>query len=62
MTTRRAACVLAVDGAALYEETNVASDPQHTARILGMASRLRQLRPNWPVDSEPNGPDPAEDE
>ena len=45
-----------------YEETNVASDPQHAARLLAMASRLRLLRPNWPIDSDPNGPDPAEDE
>jgi N-acetylglucosamine-6-sulfatase len=45
-----------------YEETNVAADPQHAARITAMATRLRQLRPNWPVDSDPNGPDPEEDE
>jgi len=45
-----------------YELTNVASDPQHAARIAQMAARLRQLRPNWPVDSDPNGPDPDEDE
>lgn len=45
-----------------YEETNVASDPQHAVRISTMATRLRQLRPNWPVDSDPNGPDPDEDE
>ena len=43
-----------------YELTNVASDPQHAARITAMAARLRQLRPNWPVDSDPNGPDPPE--
>jgi N-acetylglucosamine-6-sulfatase len=45
-----------------YELTNVASDPQHAARITQMAARLRQLRQNWPVDSDPNGPDPDEDE
>ena len=45
-----------------YEETNVASAPEHAARIANMATRLRQLRPNWPVDSDPNGPDPEEDE
>jgi choline-sulfatase len=45
-----------------YELTNVASDPQHAARIAQMAMRLRELRQNWPVDSDPNGPDPAEDE
>jgi len=45
-----------------YEETNVAGDPQHAVRVAAMATRLRALRPNWPVDSDPNGPDPAEDE
>ena len=45
-----------------YEQTNVASDPQHAARIAAMAARLRQLRPNWPTDSDPNGPDPDEDD
>jgi arylsulfatase A-like enzyme len=45
-----------------YEQTNVASDPQHAARITAMGMRLRQLRPNWPIDSDPNGPDPDEDE
>ncbi len=43
-----------------YEETNVASDPQHAVRVAAMAARLRALRPNWPLDSDPNGPDPAE--
>jgi hypothetical protein len=45
-----------------YEETNVASDPLHAARVAAMAARLRQLRQNWPVDSDPNGADPEEDE
>ena len=45
-----------------YELTNVASDPANAARIATMAARLRQLRPNWPIDSDPNGPDPEEDE
>ena len=45
-----------------YEQTNVATDPTHAARIAQMAARLRQLRPNWPIDSDPNGPDPEEDE
>jgi N-acetylglucosamine-6-sulfatase len=45
-----------------YELANVAGDPQHAARIAQMAMRLRQLRPNWPIDSDPNGPDPDEDE
>jgi arylsulfatase A-like enzyme len=43
-----------------YEETNVAT--ANPARVATMATRLRQLRPNWPVDADPNGPDPAEDE
>jgi arylsulfatase A-like enzyme len=50
---------LAVDP---YEETNVASAPENAARVSAMGLRLRALRPNWPVDSDPNGPDPEEDE
>jgi arylsulfatase A-like enzyme len=45
-----------------YELDNVASDPANAARIATMAARLRQLRPNWPIDSDPNGPDPDENE
>jgi arylsulfatase A-like enzyme len=45
-----------------YELVNVAADPQHAARIVAMAARLRELRPNWPVDSDPGGPDPPEEE
>jgi arylsulfatase A-like enzyme len=45
-----------------YEQTNVAGLPEHAARVTAMGMRLRQLRPNWPVDSDPNGPDPEEDE
>jgi N-acetylglucosamine-6-sulfatase len=45
-----------------YELTNVANDPQHASRITQMAMRLRALRENWPVDSDPNGPDPDEEE
>jgi arylsulfatase A-like enzyme len=45
-----------------YELTNVASDPANAMRIAQMAARIRQLRPNWPIDSDPNGPDPDEDE
>jgi N-acetylglucosamine-6-sulfatase len=44
-----------------YELQNVASDPQYAVRIADMAARLRQLRPNWPVDADPGGPDPPED-
>ena len=36
--------------------------PANAARIAAMAARLRQLRPNWPIDSDPNGPDPDEDD
>jgi N-acetylglucosamine-6-sulfatase len=45
-----------------FELTNVASNPLNAARVSAMAARLRQLRPNWPIDSDPNGPDPDEDE
>jgi len=45
-----------------YEESNVASDPANATRVATMAARLRQLRQNWPVDADPNGPDPEEDE
>lgn len=44
-----------------YELQNVAADPQHAARISTMATRLRALRPNWPLDSDPGGPDLPED-
>jgi arylsulfatase A-like enzyme len=43
-----------------YEETNVAA--ANPARAAMMATRLRQLRPNWPIDADPNGLDPAEEE
>lgn len=45
-----------------YELHNLAALPEHAARIATMAARLRELRPNWPVDADPNGPDPDEDE
>jgi arylsulfatase A-like enzyme len=45
-----------------YEETSLHGDPQQAVRIAEMAARLRQLRPNWPVDANPNGPDPDEEE
>ena len=44
-----------------YELENVATAPEHAARIATMAARLRELRPNWPVDSDAGGPDPPED-
>jgi N-acetylglucosamine-6-sulfatase len=43
-----------------YEEENVAD--LHPTIVSAMAARLRQLRPFWPIDSDPNGPDPDEDE
>ena len=45
---------------AVNTETNVAAT--NPARVTTMATRLRALRPNWPIDSDPNGPDPAEEE
>lgn len=45
-----------------YELNNVASDPANATCVAAMAARLRQLRPNWPIDSDPNGPDPEEDD
>lgn len=45
-----------------YEEQSLHADPQHAARMAAMATRLRQIRPHWPVDSDPNGPDPEEEE
>jgi arylsulfatase A-like enzyme len=45
-----------------YELLNVAGDSQHVTRIATMAARLRQLRPNWPIDSDPEGPDPSEED
>jgi arylsulfatase A-like enzyme len=45
-----------------YELENVADDAGNAARVTAMGMRLRALRPNWPVDSDPNGPDPAEDD
>jgi N-acetylglucosamine-6-sulfatase len=44
-----------------FELQNVATEPQHAPRIAAMSARLRELRPNWPVDSDPGGPDPPED-
>jgi len=43
------------------ELNNVAGDPAHAQRLVDMGLRLRQLRPNWPGDANPNGPDPDED-
>jgi hypothetical protein len=45
-----------------YELTNVADVPANAVQVATMRARLRQLRPNWPIDSDPNGPDPEEDE
>jgi len=35
---------------------------ENPARVTAMAERLRALRQYWPVDADPNGPDPAEEE
>jgi len=45
-----------------YELDNVADEPGNATRLAQMAARLRELRPNWPIDSDPNGPDPDEEE
>ena len=45
-----------------YELTSLHGDPGQATRMAAMAARLRQLRQNWPIDSDPNGPDPEEDE
>jgi arylsulfatase A-like enzyme len=44
-----------------YELENLAADPAHALRVTEMATRLRALRPSWPVDSDPGGPDEPED-
>jgi hypothetical protein len=44
-----------------YELENVADDPLHAVRVAEMAIRLRQLRPAWPLDSDPGGPEVPED-
>jgi len=45
-----------------YELQNLAGDPAHATRLATMAARLRELRPNWPLDSDPGGSDPDEEE
>lgn len=45
-----------------YEQANVAGAFENAARVTAMGLRLRELRPNWPIDSDPNGPDPNEDD
>jgi arylsulfatase A-like enzyme len=47
-----------------YELENLAGDPAEAERIAAMAARLRELRPTWPLDSDPGGedlPDPDDD-
>src|SRR5262245_16316467 len=36
-----------------YELDNLAADPGNATRMAQMASRLRVLRPNWPLDADP---------
>ena len=43
-----------------YELENLAGDPAQAERIERMALRLRELRPTWPLDSDPGGEDPPE--
>jgi arylsulfatase A-like enzyme len=43
-----------------YELENLAADPAHADRIAQMAARLRELRPSWPADSDPGGPEPPD--
>ena len=38
-----------------FELESLHADPQHAVRRAAMAARLRQLRPSWPIDSDPNG-------
>jgi arylsulfatase A-like enzyme len=46
-----------------YELVNLAADPGQAERIERMAARLRELRPAWPLDSDPGGPeDPDPDD
>jgi arylsulfatase A-like enzyme len=45
-----------------YELDNRAADPAHAERIAAMAARLRELRPNWPLDSDAGLPDPPEED
>ena len=40
---------------------NLAGDPANAARGATMAARLRELRPMWPSDADPKGPDTGED-
>ena len=44
-----------------YELNNLAGDPASAAREATMAARLRELRPMWPIDADPKGPDTGED-
>jgi hypothetical protein len=45
-----------------YELNNLAADPLYADLMNNLAARIRQIRINWPIDSDPNGPDPAEEE
>jgi arylsulfatase A-like enzyme len=45
-----------------YELANLESDPQHEDRIDTMAARLRDLRQNWPLDSDPTVELPEEED
>jgi arylsulfatase A-like enzyme len=45
-----------------FELDNVAGDPANAVRVTTMSARLKALRPNWATDSDPNGPDPPEED
>lgn len=38
-----------------FELTNVAFDPANADCVAAMAARIRQIRPNWPNDTDPGG-------
>jgi len=44
-----------------YELSNVAADPANATRVAAMATRLRELRPQWPIDADSKGPDTGRD-
>jgi arylsulfatase A-like enzyme len=43
------------------ELDNLAGDPSQAGRIASMAARIRELRPNWPDDSDPTEEDENEE-
>jgi arylsulfatase A-like enzyme len=43
-----------------FELNNLSADPSHTGLMNDLALRLRQIRPNWPLDSASSIEDPEE--